>query len=460
MLEWAVGALTLGVLAALLATHFESTIRNSGSALAWGILLLVVDLAPVRYSDQMQVTMSLPVLLGAGMILTPTQVALVAFLGSIDPRELRRRISLGRAVFNRSLIALSSLSASAAFHSLGVSLLSWPGILPVAVLCVVIDTTLNWCLVSLAQSLASQRRFLVALKGMIGPSLLEFGVTYLSFGLGGLLIATADVRLGVWGLVASLILLTLARQLFAHRREANRAALAVAAKNQALLTMTARIAEERRDERSKVAAALHDDVLGGLYRIELSSEVLRQDLNQGRLLELEADLPQLTEATRGAATAMRGIIRDLRGGPLAAGELDTTFRLLLDDVASRTRATLVQEVAAVEAPPLVQLVLYQVAREALENSIRHARASEIHVQLGMDRDGSAVRLVVRDDGLGFDHSAVDTKTHYGLQLMRERIEAIGGVLLVESARGAGTLVAARLPAASSRLERDGPGSPI
>jgi hypothetical protein len=185
VLEWSVGAFTLCVLAILLATQWESTIRNSRSALAWGILLLIVDLAPVRYSDQMQVTMSLPVLLGAGMILTPTQVALVAFLGSIDPRELRRRISIGRAVFNRSLIALSSLSASAAFHSLGVPVLSWPVVLPVAALCVAIDTTLNWCSVSLAQSFASRKRFSVALRGMIGPCALEFGRTYLSFGLGG-----------------------------------------------------------------------------------------------------------------------------------------------------------------------------------------------------------------------------------------------------------------------------------
>jgi signal transduction histidine kinase len=454
ILEWSVTGLTLCVLATLLGTGWgwNSGSLNAWDGVSWGALLLLVDLAPVRYSDQMQVTMSLPLLLAAGMILSPPQVAIIAFLGSIDPRELRRRISPQRSLFNRSVIALSSLAASAAFHSFGVRIDSWPAVLPITLLCVVIDTSLNWGLVSLAQSFASRKPLQVALRGMVGPSIPEFALTYVSFGLGSLLIASADIKLGVWGLIASLALLALARQMFAHRREANRAAEVVAAKDRALIAMTARIAEERKDERARVAGALHDDVLGGLYQIELSSEVLRQDLGQGRLLELESDLPQLTDATRGAAAAMRKIIRDLRCGPLAAGELDTTLRLLVDDVASRTRATLVHDLQEIEAPPLVQLVLYQVAKEALENAIRHSRASEIRVRLKMDDDGAAVRVVVTDDGLGFDRSTVDSTSHYGLQLMKERIEAVGGVLLIESARGAGTLVAARLPVATRGWE--------
>jgi signal transduction histidine kinase len=445
-LEWSVGALTFVVLSVLATTQWGPTTHDGLSVVAWAVLLVIVDLAPVPYTDQMHITMSLPVLLAAGMVLAPTQVALVALLGSIDPRELKRRVSLARAVFNRSLIALCSLSASALFHGLGVPILSWPTVLLVAAVCVVVDATLNVILVSLAQAFASAGRFRLALKGLVGPSPLEFMSTYLIFGLGGLLIATADLRLGAWGLVASLILLAVARQMFTHRREANRAVQAIAEKDRALLAMAARIADERKDERTRVAASLHDEVLGGLYRIELSSEVLRQDLVHGRLLELEADLPQLTDATRGTAGAMRRIVRDLRSGPTAAGELDTTLRLLLDDTASRTRATLIQELDEIQAPPLVQLVLYQVAREALENAVRHSRASKIHVRLMMDEeDASAVRIVVIDDGAGFDLSAVDLGTHYGLQLMRERAEALGGVLLIESIPGAGTLVAARLP---------------
>jgi signal transduction histidine kinase len=60
-------------------------------------------------------------------------------------------------------------------------------------------------------------------------------------------------------------------------------------------------------------------------------------------------------------------------------------------------------------------------------------------------ESSYLKLIVADDGRGFDPSTVDTTQHFGLQLMRERIELFGGDILVDSKVGAGTNLVARFP---------------
>jgi signal transduction histidine kinase len=104
------------------------------------------------------------------------------------------------------------------------------------------------------------------------------------------------------------------------------------------------------------------------------------------------------------------------------------------------------EVGEVDATPVVELLAYQVGREALRNAVRHARATSIRVSLAGEPDG--IRLVVEDDGRGFDPQLVDESCHFGIALMRERVELAGGVMTIESTEGMGTTVAVRLPGGS------------
>jgi len=93
--------------------------------------------------------------------------------------------------------------------------------------------------------------------------------------------------------------------------------------------------------------------------------------------------------------------------------------------------------------PLAQLLAYQAIREALHNAAKHSRASKLEVRLWEDE--RMLRLSVKDDGTGFDWAAVDGSRHFGLQIMKERIEAAGGTMFVDSRLGDGTLVAASVP---------------
>lgn len=217
--------------------------------------------------------------------------------------------------------------------------------------------------------------------------------------------------------------------------------------HRALKTVTKRIADERRDERLNVAAGLHDEVLPPLYKVHLMGQVLRQDLASGRLLALEDDLPELLDATERASEAMRVVIRELRRSSLGPGGLTETLRLLVKHFEQECDARFSVELEDVGGAPLIQLLVYQVAREALYNAVRHSGASEIRVRLV--REATDMRIVVSDNGRGFDPDAVDSAAHFGLQLVRERVELAGGLVRVESRPGGGTELIARLPAETS-----------
>jgi len=82
-------------------------------------------------------------------------------------------------------------------------------------------------------------------------------------------------------------------------------------------------------------------------------------------------------------------------------------------------------------------------REALHNAVRHSKAEVIRVRT--TQDVSRVRIVVEDDGVGFDPSIVDGSAHFGLRLIAERVRAAGGDVVVDSASGHGTWVVAAIP---------------
>ena len=94
----------------------------------------------------------------------------------------------------------------------------------------------------------------------------------------------------------------------------------------------------------------------------------------------------------------------------------------------------------------IETACYRVAQEALTNVIRHARAQ--HVAVKLTHDHGVLRLLVRDDGVGFDvcsYTGLESRESFGLLGMRERVELVGGEIEIESAPGSGTEVRARFP---------------
>jgi signal transduction histidine kinase len=209
------------------------------------------------------------------------------------------------------------------------------------------------------------------------------------------------------------------------------------------------------EERNRLARDLHDAVTQTLFSASLIAEVLPslwdQDEDEGRQL-----LKELRQLSRGALAEMRTLLLELRPAALMDANLDDLLRQLVDAVVGRTGLPVQLTVeGACSLPPEVHVALYRIAQEALNNVVKHARASHVSVtmravadevarrdndagQLG--RVSGRVELCVVDDGLGFDPACVPSD-RLGLNIIRERAQSIGATLRIESAPGAGTRVA-------------------
>jgi signal transduction histidine kinase len=153
---------------------------------------------------------------------------------------------------------------------------------------------------------------------------------------------------------------------------------------------------------------------------------------------------------------MRMLLLELRPGALADVPLPDLLRQLADAAVNRAGLPVevaVEGVGAGALPAEVQEVVYRVAQEALNNVARHAGATHARLVLGLSPDGAT--LEVADDGVGFVPGAADA-SHLGLRIMRERSDAIGAALAVDSAPGRGTRVALTWPAPAVESEAGSP----
>jgi signal transduction histidine kinase len=192
------------------------------------------------------------------------------------------------------------------------------------------------------------------------------------------------------------------------------------------------------EERSRLARELHDSVTQILFSINLIA------LSLGRLWRRNPELAErstneLQRLTRGALAEMRTLLRELRPQTIAATELSILLKQLGDGVSARHDVPVEVEVdTPCEIPPEVHVALYRIAQEALSNITKHAEASQ--VAIGLACGDTAVQLTITDDGQGFDPDDVPAE-HMGLAIMRERAEAIGATVVIDSQPGAGTSIA-------------------
>jgi signal transduction histidine kinase len=195
-------------------------------------------------------------------------------------------------------------------------------------------------------------------------------------------------------------------------------------------------------ERSRLARELHDSVTQSLFAASLTAEALLKAPDCTSPVSREG-LIDVQRLTRGALAEMRTMLMEMRPGALGQSPLAD----LLDHVtqATQARTRMAVELTLGHAPPLpadVTIALYRIAQEAMNNVVRHSRAERAWIAL--DGSGTQVRLVIGDDGCGFDPAAVGPE-QLGLRIMGERAEAVEASLEVASAAGGGTLVTACWP---------------
>jgi two-component system, NarL family, sensor histidine kinase UhpB len=197
------------------------------------------------------------------------------------------------------------------------------------------------------------------------------------------------------------------------------------------------------NERRRIARELHDSVGQNLSALNINLDILSAQLPDppaplGRRL---ADSQALVDAT---LQSIESVMADLRPPLLDEYGLDAALRWYGEEFARRIGVPLAVESApALPAlRPEAAVALFRIAQEALSNSAKHAAARSIRVTLGVEN--GEVMLTIDDDGRGFDAGSV-RRGRWGMSTMRERAEAAGGRLAVESTPGRGTSVRAAVP---------------
>ncbi|HEY5981930.1 MAG TPA: GAF domain-containing sensor histidine kinase, partial [Anaerolineales bacterium] len=217
--------------------------------------------------------------------------------------------------------------------------------------------------------------------------------------------------------------------------------LALTVANQAAITMSnAELFANARElavleERQRLARNLHDAVNQSLFSAGLIAEVLPRlwDKDQG---EARRSLEDLRRLTRGAMAEMRALLAELRPATLTDADLGDLLRLLANAFTGRTNIPANVTVKGHGGLPAeVQVAIYRICQEALNNVVKHAKASK--VEIALKQSEHAVEVGIRDDGRGFDPERT-ASGHYGLGMMRERAVKVGVRLSVTSKPGKGT----------------------
>jgi two-component system NarL family sensor kinase len=197
------------------------------------------------------------------------------------------------------------------------------------------------------------------------------------------------------------------------------------------------------EERNRLAREIHDTLAQGLTATALQLESADALLDAGSEGAHEP-LRRALSLTRSNLEEARRSVLDLRAAPLEGRPLSEALKTLVDRWEAETGIN--ARYGAVNGsrplPPSVEAALYRICQEALTNVARHAEVGRATVRLVATPD--QVRLVVEDDGRGFDASEVSEGRH-GIVGMRERAEVLGGSLQVRSEPGAGTRIEATVP---------------
>lgn len=206
-----------------------------------------------------------------------------------------------------------------------------------------------------------------------------------------------------------------------------------------------RLIHAEEEERKRIASELHDRM--GARFFELHHGIDRARSAIGDESEAAKHLARLGADARACGDEIRELMNELRPtvlddfgvsealreyGVLLQSQGELAVRLEIDPRANAARSE-------------TNLALFRIAQEAVLNVRKHAEAGELDISLTRDSQSDSIALSVRDDGCGFDARA-PARGRLGLQTMRERAEACGGTLEIDSGPGRGTHLRVVVPA--------------
>jgi signal transduction histidine kinase len=211
MYQIAVIGPTLGFLAYLVLSRPREI---SLDLVPWMVLIAAIDMLPVPAWHGVQLLLDFPLLVAVAMLYGPGAAGLALLLASVDPRELKREVGILRALFNRSQMAASAITASAIFHALGDVRSGLPKLALAVAPAVVAAYLVNIGLVAVGASLLYREPLRRVLRQLRIGRPVDFAVNYLGLAVVGVVAAELYVQIQFWGVLSLVIPLVLARQMF------------------------------------------------------------------------------------------------------------------------------------------------------------------------------------------------------------------------------------------------------
>jgi two-component system NarL family sensor kinase len=204
------------------------------------------------------------------------------------------------------------------------------------------------------------------------------------------------------------------------------------------------------EERNRLAREIHDTLAQGLSAITLQLETA-DALTQTRPQRAQEAIQRALALARSNLEEARRSVLDLRAAPLQNHTLPEALEALVTSSQQADSRLDIQFGAQPASafpvlPARVEVALYRIAQEALENIRKHAQAQ--HVMMEICADENQVHMVIQDNGRGFDPDTTARNVeqgHYGVAGMNERVKLLGGSFCIQSEPGEGTVIAVNIP---------------
>jgi two-component system sensor histidine kinase UhpB len=214
-----------------------------------------------------------------------------------------------------------------------------------------------------------------------------------------------------------------------------------------LRALAAKLQMVEEAERKKLAQELHDRVGQNLTGLSINLGIIRSRLLPECMERVESRIADCVGLVGNTMECIRDVMAELHPPGLTEYGLSAALKCYCDQLSKRTGLRVLMETTEPVFLPRreSEMALFRIAQEALTNAVRHSKAREVTISLQSVEE--KLVLSIADDGAGFDvdaPAALAEGGRFGLINMRERAEALGGELLVESAAGKGPKVTVAL----------------
>lgn len=209
----------------------------------------------------------------------------------------------------------------------------------------------------------------------------------------------------------------------------------------------------RMEEKERLARDLHDNLGQLLAYINMQVQGINQQLHNSGIDMVSDKLEQLSKVSQIAHSEVREYIREVRNATNreqdVIHEIKNTISLFEYQTGIHVELELGSNLTDEAITPCISANLLNILKEALNNIRKHANAER--VQVSLQNKEQQLRLYVKDDGKGFNSAAASGKGSFGLGIMKERANMLGGQIHIQSEIGKGTMISLSIPLEGGKI---------